>query len=196
MRGGQASLFPFYSSGFTSPDIPSRRQRTKRAHPVLKLWLVTCFWCVLHPKSGFTSQFFFRALWNQKIRRGEKKGSAPTHQTRTTCQKAATLALSQIRHFHTMLTRMPPGHDMCRPSLGNARSHSLAFRQTDSQPGRHTDQCQNTRPAPPVVHLMKSITRTRSLPCLQLESLPACDKIDSDRSCISLFFPECAWSIR
>ena len=136
MRGGQASLFPFHSSGFTSPDIPSRRRRTKRAHPVLKVWLVTCFWCALHPKSGFTSQFFSRTVkWKNKKGRKKKKGSAPTHQTRTTCQKAATLALAQIRHFHTMLTRTPPGHDMCRPLLGNARSHSLSpsGRQIHSQ---------------------------------------------------------------
>lgn len=47
---------------------------------------------------------------------------------------------------------------------GEIRCLALTLRQTDSQPGRHTDKCQNTRPTPPVVRLMKGITLTQSLP--------------------------------
>lgn len=141
---------------------------------------------------------FFRALWNEKIRREGKKKRQRTyapdaHNLSESCHVSSRSDPSLSHHGYQNATwawHVPAIAGKCTVSL------SLAFRQTDSQPGRHTDQCQNTRPAPPVVHLMKSITRTQSLPSLQLESLPACEKIDSHRSCISLFFPQCAWSIR
>lgn len=109
---------------------PISATRTKRAHPALKLWLVTCFSYALHPKSGCTLAFL-RAV---KYKKEKKKwGSSPTHQTRATCQKAATLALARIHHFHTTLTRTPPGQGMPASAGKYTVSLSLSGRQIHSQ---------------------------------------------------------------
>ena len=68
-----------------------------------------------------------------EIEKKKKRGSSPTHQTRTTCQKAAMLALAQIHHFHTTLTRTPPGHGMAASAGKYAVSLSLSGRQIHSQ---------------------------------------------------------------
>lgn len=101
-----------------------------------------------------------------------KKGSAPTHQTRATCQKAATLARASIHHFHTMPTRTPHGHGMYRPARESKQG--LTLRRTDSQPCRRAAAaaaCQNTRPAPPAVSILRRAhTYTKSLTSPRLKS--------------------------
>ena len=144
MRGGQASLFPFYSSGFTSPDIPSRRQRTKRAHPVLKLWLVTCFWCVLHPKSGFTSQFFFSRTVKSKNKKGRKKRQrtyAPdAHNLSESCHVSSLSDPSLSHHAYQNATwawHVPAIAGKCTVSLSRLQADRFTARQTHRPVPKH-----------------------------------------------------------
>lgn len=126
---------------FKSSDIPYRQRGPREHTRAPKRQLVTCFSYTRHPKIWL----YFSIFTCCEIQR---RRSSPTHQTCTTCHKSAALALAPIRHFHTALSRTPPGHGMlasagkCTVSLPRCLSHSRRF--TASQihrqvPNRQTD---------------------------------------------------------
>lgn len=142
MRGGQASLFPFHSSGFTSPDIPSRHQRTKRAHPVLKLWLVTCFLMCTPSEIWFHFAIFFRALWNEKIRGKKRQRTyAPdAHNLSESCHVSSRSDPSLSHHAYQNATwawHVPAILGKCTVSLSRLQADRFTATQTHRPVPKH-----------------------------------------------------------
>lgn len=111
---------------------PISAARTKRAHPALKLWLVTCFSYALHPKSGSTLAF------SRAVKSPPKKWQltyAPDARNLSESCHVSSRSDPSLSH-HAYQNTTWAWHAGQR---GEIHGLSLTLRQTDSQPGRHTD---------------------------------------------------------
>lgn len=122
-----------HSSGFILTWLSVAK--SKRADPVLNLWLVTCFSYVLCPKCGFVSVFVCCEIKKRPL---------------TYAPDALNLSQSCHLSFHKDLAFTPhlAEHHLgmaWRPLQGNTRVHSHSARQIHSQPDTQNKPKHQTR---------------------------------------------------